>query len=75
MSYKTERRKRAHEGKKVFPSQAATDAAIRKWERNGIHGLQSYKCPLCSHWHAGHSKNAKTKDVQPEKPSGSEDAN
>ena len=57
MSKKDERRKRAHEGKRSFPTQAA--AAIVGWERHGLHGLQSYLCPCGDHWHAGHQKKSR----------------
>jgi hypothetical protein len=59
MSKKNERRKRAHDGKRSFATQAAADAAIRSWESNGLHGLASYECPFGGHWHAGHKKKSR----------------
>jgi hypothetical protein len=56
---KSELRKRAHTGKKKFPTQAAADAAVLRYERGGLHGLESYKCPFGNHWHAGHKKKSK----------------
>ena len=63
MSKKSELRKRAHTGKKKFPTKAAADAAIRSWEHRGLNGLGSYKCPFGKHWHAGHKKKNKASAV------------
>ena len=63
MSKKSELRKRAHAGKKKFPTQAAADAAILSWEHAGLHGLHSYKCPFGKHWHAGHKNKKKNRSA------------
>jgi hypothetical protein len=68
MSKKSELRKRAHTGKKKFPTKAEADAAILRWQSRGLHGLGGYKYPFGKHWHAGHKK--KTKATTVKEPSG-----
>jgi hypothetical protein len=59
MSKKSELRKRAHDGKKKYPTQAAADAAIVGCKQPWAKGLESYKCPFGAHWHIGHNKKYK----------------
>jgi hypothetical protein len=54
MLEKSELRKRAHDGKKKYPTHDAADAAIARCNQLWAPGLESYKCPLGSHWHVGH---------------------
>jgi hypothetical protein len=56
---KSELRKRAHTGKKKYPTQAAADAAIVGCKQPWAKGLETYKCPFGPHWHVGHNKKSK----------------
>jgi hypothetical protein len=70
MLEKSELRKRAHDGKQKFPTQAAADASVLRCEATRRPGLESYKCPFGKHWHIGHKK----KKINPRQPTRNHEA-